>query len=550
MIKKRIYTEIVSCFEKEKLICNLKLSVEIPKDSEHGDYSTNVAMISAKLNKMTPVELAERIKEALLKNKMFESIEIAGPGFINLTISKSIYHQELEKILQLKEDFGNSEHGQNQKVLIEFVSANPTGPLNIVSARAAAFGDSLYRIMKCVGYQPTREFYVNDAGNQVEILAESLELRFREFLGEKIGEFPMEAYHGEYLRDLAVLLNSIEGTRILHLPESDRIEKIKEFALEEIHQMQINSLEQFDVSFDSWISEKTLRGQGIVEEVLSFLTEANCTYEKEDAIWFSSSKFGDEKDRVLMKADGTYTYFVPDIAYHLTKYQRGFDIIIDVLGPDHHGYIPRLKAAIQALKYQEDKLEIIYLQQVNIFDEGEKVKMSKRLGKIVTMDELIECAGKDAARFFFLNRKPNAHLNFDLELAMRQTSENPVYYCQYAHARICSILAKAEKNKLYLESFDTAKLKKLDKPEEISIIRKLLSYPDLLVGAADNREPHRITDYIQDLAGMFHKYYQLYPIVNTKAKETSLARIYLISAIKQVLENALGVLGISAPDKM
>jgi arginyl-tRNA synthetase len=314
--------------------------------------------------------------------------------------------------------------------------------------------------------------------------------------------------------------------------------------------MQVKSLEKFDVFFDSWVSEKTLRQQGVVEEVLSYLAEADCTYEKEDAIWFCSSKFGDDKDRVLMKADGSITYFVPDLAYHLTKYQRSFDVMIDVLGPDHHGYVPRLKAAIKALKYPEEKLEIIFLQQVNLFESGEKVKMSKRLGKIVTMDDLIDYVGKDAARYFFIDRRPNSHLNFDIELAKKQTSENPVYYCQYAHARICSILKKAKKDKIALKELDAEMLKKLSKAEELTIIKKLLEFPSLLVSIANTREPHRLAGYAYELAGMFHRYYAKYVIVNKKSLVLSMARMYLIMSVKNVLGICFRLMGISAPEKM
>ena len=446
--------------------------------------------------------------------------------------------------------FGSSDYGQGIKVLLEFVSANPTGPLNIVNARAAAFGDTLYRVMKKVGYEPAREFYVNDAGNQVDILAESLELRLREIHGENIGEFPYEAYHGEYVKHLAHKLNAAEGVRIFMMPEKERTERLKEFALNELLEMQRLSLEKFDVFFESWVSEKTLRAEGVVEEVLSYLTEADCTYEKEDAIWFSSTKFGDDKDRVLMKSDGSITYFVPDLAYHLTKIQRGYTQLIDVFGPDHHGYVPRLKAAFRALKYDEDMLEIIFLQQVNLFESGERVKMSKRAGKIVTMDDLVNVVGKDAARYFFIARKANAHLNFDLELALQQNNENPVYYCQYAHARICSILKKARKDKVYPRSFKPELTHKLNKPDEMALIQKLADLPELLQLIAQHREPHRLATYCEELCSLFHRFYNKYKVVSAKNKELSQARLLLIETVKNVLAICLDLMGISAPEKM
>ncbi|HNX00364.1 MAG TPA: arginine--tRNA ligase, partial [Candidatus Cloacimonadota bacterium] len=460
MIKYKITNDLNECLSKLKLKSNDKFVIETQANDEFGDYSTNLAMVLAKLNKIKPYELAEKVCTELRKNKDYKAVEIAGPGFINMTMNISVLQKSLKDILDQNDSWGKSEAGTGKRILLEFVSANPTGPLNIVSARAAAFGDSLYRVMKFVGYDALREFYINDAGNQVDILAESLELRLREMHGENIGEFPFEAYHGDYVKDLAHRLNTLEGSRVLLMADRERTEHLKEFALEQIHDMQVKSLEKYGVHFDSWVSEKTLRQQGVVEEVLSYLAEADCTYEKEDAIWFCSSKFGDDKDRVLMKADGSITYFVPDLAYHLTKYQRSFDVMIDVLGPDHHGYVPRLKAAIHALNYPEDKLEIIFLQQVNLFDSGEKVKMSKRLGTIVTMDDLVDYVGTDAARYFFMDRKPNSHLNFDIDLAKRKTNENPVFYCQYAHARICSILKKAKKDKISLKELTPEMLKK------------------------------------------------------------------------------------------
>lgn len=550
MIKHLLNENIREALEHLELSSTRDFTVEVPNHPENGDYSTNAAMVLAKENKTAPKKLAEKLAKELRKSKFYKTVEIAGPGFINFRISTSLYQKMLWDVHLMGADFGNSEFGQAERVLLEFVSANPTGPLNIVSARAAAFGDTLYRVMKKVGFQPAREFYINDAGNQVDILAESLELRLREIHGEKIGEFPYEAYHGEYVKHLAHKLNAAEGVRIFMLPEKERTERLKEFALNELLEMQRLSLERFDVYFESWVSEKTLRMEGVVEEVLSYLTEADCTYEKEDAIWFSSTKFGDDKDRVLMKSDGSITYFVPDLAYHLTKIQRGYTKLIDVFGPDHHGYVPRLKAAFQALKYDEDMLEIIFLQQVNLFESGERVKMSKRAGKIVTMDDLLSVVGKDAARYFFIARKANAHLNFDLELAMQQNNENPVYYCQYAHARICSILKKARKDKVYPRSFKKELTHKLNKPDEQAIIRKLTDFPELLELIALHREPHRLATYTEELCGLFHRFYNKYQVVSAKNKELSQARLLLIETVKDTLAISLDLMGISAPEKM
>ncbi|MCK4696344.1 MAG: arginine--tRNA ligase, partial [Candidatus Cloacimonetes bacterium] len=490
------------------------------------------------------------IVEYFSKKKDYKSAEVAGPGFINFKVANNVYHKILVSIVNKNLHFGSSNYGRKKKILIEFVSANPTGPLNVVSARAAAYGDSLNRIMNFVGFESFTEFYVNDAGNQVDILAESIEIRYRELYGERIHDFPSEAYHGEYVKELAAKLNSIEGSKLFHISEKDRLERMKDFALEEIHALQLESLEKFGVSFDNWMYEKKLRQEGILEEALSYLAEEKCTYDNDDAVWFSASKYGDEKDRVLIKSDGNPTYLVPDIAYHITKYQRGFDYLIDVLGPDHHGHVAKLKAAIRALKYNVDKLEVIYLQQINIFEHGEKVMMSKRAGKIITMDELIREVGRDAARYFFIDRKPNAHLNFDLELAKKKSSENPVYYVQYAHARICSILKKAKKEKISLKKFNIKNLRKLTKENELRIIKNLMNFPSILNSIADHREPHRLAAYIHDLAGIFHKYYARYKIINPKNFELSQSRLYLITAIKNIIAISLNLMGISSPEKM
>ena len=550
MLRHKIREDLLRLTKKLGIACPNDFTVEVPNNPDFGDYSSNIALTNAKANHTNPRKLAEKITEALGSRRDYKSAEIAGPGFINLRLANSVYHHALSKIHAKGKNFGKSDHGKKRKVLLEFVSANPTGPLNVVSARAAAYGDTLYRIMQFVGYEPFREFYVNDAGNQVDILAESLEMRYRELHGEIINDFPPEAYHGEYIKELAIKLNNTDGSKLFHIAEKDRLERMKEFALREIHTMQLESLLRFDVEFDNWMSEKKLRQEGSIEEVLSYLAEAHVTFEKDDAIWFQSTKYGDEKDRVLMKADGTITYFVPDLAYHLTKYQRGFDIIIDVLGPDHHGYVPRLRAGIESLGYDVNKLEVVYLQHINLYQDGELVKMSKRAGRIVSMDDLFFEVGKDAARYFFLDRKPSAHLNFDMELAKKQSAENPVFYVQYAHARINSIQRKAKKAKISLKNFDEKALRKLDKPEELALIKKMLQLPELLKSIADIREPHRLCTYVHDLAGMLHKYYARYKIVDENHIALSEARLFLLVSVKGVIRLVLGLLGISAPEKM
>jgi arginyl-tRNA synthetase len=550
MIRQYILQQVTEALDRLGFKHESEFMIEIPNNPEFGDFSTNAALILSRENKKSPKVIATEMVKELKKQKSFKKVEIAGPGFINFVIAPVHYHELLWQINQQENDFGNSEYGQAERVMLEFVSANPTGPLNIVSARAAAFGDTLYRVMKKVGYDPIREFYINDAGNQVDILAESVELRLREIHGEKMEEFPYEAYHGEYVKHLAQRLNSAEGVRVFMMPEKERMEHLKDFALNEIHEMQQTSLEKFGVTFDSWVSEKTLRMEGVVEEVLSYLAEADCTYEKEDAIWFCSTKFGDDKDRVLMKSDGSITYFVPDLAYHLTKLQRGFTKLIDVFGPDHHGYVPRLKAAFKALKYDEEMLEVIFLQQVNLFESGERIKMSKRAGKIVTMDDLLNVVSKDAARYFFIARKANAHLNFDLDLALKKNNENPVYYCQYAFARICSTLKKAKKDKILPKTWKKDLIAKLVKPAELALIKKMTELPELLTSITEQREPYRLTVFVEELAGMFHRYYAHYQIVNDKHKELSQARLLLINNVKNILAICFDLMGISAPEKM
>ncbi len=550
MIKQKIFSDLKKILKELKLKYDKNFQIEIPHNPEHGDFSTNLALINAKKNRIKPRTMAERIKKILIKKRDYSKVEIAGPGFINLTLANGVYHRALKKAIKQDSRFGSSRHGRLKKVLLEFISANPTGPLNVVSARAAAYGDSLARIMKFVGYKVFKEFYVNDAGNQVDILAESLELRYREIHGDVMEEFPPEAYHGEYIKELAHQLNSIDGSKLIHFTEKDRLDRMKNFALREIHKMQMNSLEKFDVEFDNWMSEKKLRKEGILEEALSYLAEENCTYEKDEAVWFNSSEYGDVKDRVLIKADGNPTYLVPDIAYHITKYNRGFEVMIDVLGPDHHAHVSKLKAAIRALKLDESMLEIVYLQHINLIQAGEIVKMSKRAGKIVTLDDLVAEVGKDAARYFFIDRRPSSHLDFDLELAKKKSNENPVYYVQYAHARINSILKKARKEKITLKNFQTKHLRKLRLSAEISLIKKILDLPNVLNAAADKREPHRLPNYVHELAGMFHKYYAKYKIVSPDHYELSQCRLYLISAVKNVIAISLDLMGISAPKKM
>ena len=531
MIKEIIAQDLHNCLQE--LNIEPKKVLVLDADPKFGDYSSNVAMVHAKSVKMKIDELAKKIADHLSKSKYYKKVEVAKGGFINFVLNANIYHDAILSVEKSK--FEGLDYGKGQKVLVEFVSANPTGPLNIVSARAASYGDTLCAVMNFIGYKATREFYINDYGNQIDILAESIEIRYKELISGVEQEFPVEAYHGEYVKEIAQKIVDIDGTKLLSFSNEDRDRRIKKFALYEMLKSQKNSLAAFRVEFDNWVSEKALRDDNMVEEALSYLSEAGYTYERDEAVWFKSTLFGDEKDRILMKSDGNTTYFVPDIGYHINKYQRGYDVLIDVLGPDHHGYLKRMWAAIKAIGYPAEKLEFVILQQVNLYDGDEQVKMSKREGKIVKMDDLIKEVGTDAARFFFLDRKTTSHLNFDLELAKKKTSENPVYYCQYAHARIASLIKKAKKEKILLKKFKPEQMKLLKGKQEISLMKKILQFPETLALVASSREPNKLTNYTCDLAGLYHKYYGSSKMINADNPELTLARLFLSSCVKMTL---------------
>ena len=434
-------------------------------------------------------------------------------------------------------------------MLIEFVSANPTGPLNVVNARAAAFGDSLANILLAQGYYVEREYYINDAGHQIELLVESIENELNRLDEIQVEELE-EGYKGEYITEIAAHILETEGATIHQLSKKDITQRIRDLALDILINDQKDTLSLFKVSFDNWISENELRQKGSVEDVLAYLSETEKIYDKDGAVWLCSSEFGDVKDRVIMRSDGTVTYLVPDLAYHITKYKRGFDRIIDILGPDHHGHIPKLKAGIAILGYKPSLLQFMLLQHVNILINDEKVKMSKREGKLITLRQLIDEVGTDAARFFFLMRKSNTPLDFDIELAKKRTAENPVYYVQYAHARIASIEKNARIEKLKVTDFKPEYLQRLSHEEELDLIRNLMKYPELIVHISSNYDVNLLTSYLIDLAGEFHRYYQKYKIINKRYKELSLARLFLCKAVQTVIKNGLTMLGISAPTKM
>ncbi len=525
----------------------MEIALERPKAAEHGDLAANVAMLLSKKLKRPPREIANEILQNLeLDDAVVSSVEVAGAGFINFRFSESYFRNALQEILRRGKNFGRADWGRQKKIQIEFVSANPTGPLNIVSARAATVGDVLANLFDAAGFAVQREYYVNDAGRQVRLLGMSVSARYMELLG-KSEPFPEEGYHGEYIRQLANEILSEEGEAPAGWDAETRWSKFSKIALEKILASQQQTLARFGVRFDNWFRESDLRAANSHLEVLNLLDEKGLLYEKDGARWFKSSDFGDEKDRVLVTSDGEPTYFLVDIAYHLTKYQRGFEMIYDLWGPDHHGYIERMKAALQALGYPRDSFEVSIIQQVNLIEGGEVVKMSKRAGKIIEMAELIEEVGVDVARFFFAERRTQSPLDFDLDLAKNTSEENPVYYVQYAHARICNILKFArEQGQPFSPQAD---LNLLQEAEVMTLIKKLLEYPEVISKAARFLEPHRVPTYLQELAAAFHRFYHHHQVVSQN-RELTKARLLLVEATRIVLANGLSILGISAPERM
>lgn len=529
------------------------IGLEKPKDKGHGDWAANLAMALAKAEKKPPRAVAEIILRHLdLTGAWVTRTEIAGPGFINFHLDPAWLGEQTRRILLEGDDYGRSRAGLGQKVIVEFVSANPTGPMVVVQARSGAVGDTLCNLFDAAGYEVWREFYVNDAGNQVHILGRTLEIRIRQQLGETI-ELPEEAYHGDYVVDLARGYLSEFGADTVraHLaePEDGRLERLGQWAAERNRSSQERVLLQYGVRFDRWFSERSLRAAGEPERVVNLLTERGHTYEQEGAVWFRSTAFGDDKDRVLRKSGGGYTYVVPDIAYHLNKFARGFTKVIDILGPDHHGYVARMRAALQALGCPAENFEVIISQQVRLLRGGELVSMSKRAGRFIILEDLLEDVGRDAARFFFLMRSPDSHLDFDLDLARTQTNENPVFYVQYAHARICSLLRQEGAAALAASGLNGADFSRLTDPSEIELMDHLSLLPGEIAAAAASREPQRLTRYALELAGSFHAFYNRCRVL-TDDIELSHARLALCSAVRTVLRNSLRLLGVSAPERM
>ncbi len=525
----------------------VNVQLESPRDKTNGDYATNVAMQLTKLAKKPPRAIAEAIVEQLdTASANIEKVEIAGPGFINIVIKKDYLNDVIKMVLDQKTAYGRSNAGAGERIQVEFVSANPTGDLHLGHARGSSVGDSLCNILDLAGYDVSREYYINDAGNQINNLALSIEGRYFEALGK--GEsMPEDGYRGQDIIDIAADLVEQHGDKFLHMSAEERYNAFREHGLKvELAKLQ-KDLADFRVEFDVWYSETSLYNNGKIDGALKKLRDNGHIYEEDGATWFRSTTFGDDKDRVLIKNDGTYTYLTPDIAYHEDKLQRGFDKLINIWGADHHGYIPRMKAAIQALGYDRDTLEVSIIQMVQLYKDGEKMKMSKRTGKAVTMRELVELVGLDAVRYFFAMRSGDSHMDFDLDLAVSQSNENPVYYSQYAHARICSILRQAEEQNF------TASAENLDlltHEKEIDVLKKIGDFPQVIADAAKLRSPHRVTTYIQELASSFHSFYNANKVLDASNEELTRARLALIEAVKTTLANALKTVGVQAPEKM
>lgn len=524
-----------------------EVQLEVPRDKSHGDFASNIAMVLAKPAKMPPRKVAETIVANLGNQDFIEKVEIAGPGFINFFLSNGWLHQVLKTVYREGQNYGMSDHGKGEKVLLEFVSANPVGPMNVVNARAAAVGDTLARMLRKVGYQVATEYYVNDAGNQAEIFGRSIEVRYRQLAGEDVS-FPEDCYPGEYVTELASRLR-IEKPDLLELDEQERLAFCKRWGTDQMVELQKADLAAYGVIFDTWFRERELHAKGALEKIIALFKEKGYMYTKEDALWFHSSKFGDDKDRVIIKSDGSYTYVTADIAYHYDKLLRGFTTLIDILGPDHHGYIGRMKAAVQALGYPAGALEVMILQYVSLLRDGKQVKMSKRAGEFITMQDLLEEVGKDAARYFFLMRSPESHLDFDMTLAVEESNENPVFYIQYAHARIASIFRQAAEAGVTIPNPEHAPLDSLQQDVELDLIKKLAEFPEDLLYAAVNREPHRLARYALDLAAIFHSFYSHCHVLGEEESIRD-ARLALVNCVQIVLKQALDLLGVSAPDKM
>ncbi|MFA6880115.1 MAG: arginine--tRNA ligase [Aminobacterium sp.] len=524
--------------------------IEKPKNEDHGDWATNAAMQLARIFHNSPRKLAEQIVDRLADCDYFTSVEIAGPGFINFRLSQKWMGEVLEEILTLKDQYGRQNVGQGEKVQVEFVSANPTGPLHVGHGRGAAVGDIIAKIMDFAGWNVQKEYYINDAGLQMKILGTSTQSRYFELLGHKDrAPFPEDAYKGEYIYDLAQEIIDKEGDRFLSLPLEESMEFFQTYAAGHILEGIKKDLADFGVHFDVWFSEKSLYERNLVPEAMDTLRKHGYAYEQDGALWFKATAFGDEKDRVLIRNNGVPTYFASDITYHMEKFGRGFERVIDIWGADHHGYVPRMKAGVEALGKDRESLEVVLIQFVNLLRGGEQVAMSTRSGQFVTLRDVINEVGVDATRYFFVMRRSDSHLDFDLELAKQSSNENPVYYVQYAHARICSVLKEAENRQIKLYGLEALNRELLTSDEEKKLVNRLSLFPQEVRRAAIDRAPHVIVNYAYDLASDFHSFYNANRILGERPDVMNV-RLLLVLASKYVLSRSLSLLGLNAPERM
>ncbi len=533
-----------------------EMEIETPKHDGQGDFSTNFAMVSARAQKMAPRKIAEIIVDAMPMDDssglgtVIEKVEVAGPGFINFFLAPAAWHPVVDQVLEEDDRFGASDIGKGERVQVEFVSANPTGPLHVGHGRGAAVGDSVGNILSYAGFDVQKEYYINDSGRQIRTLGTSVWLRLQQMQGKDI-EFPEDCYQGEYIKALAKAVLEAEGPGLLEKEEADGIQTCARFAAREILAGIKSDLKDFGVSFDNWFSEQSLYDSGRVQSAIETFKAKELIYEKDGALWFNTEEFGDEKDRVVVRNNGLTTYFASDIAYHDEKYERGFDRVIDVWGADHHGYIKRIDAAVVATGRKSEQFEVILVQLVNLLRGGKPVQMSTRAGEFVTLKDIVDEVGTDAARFMFLSRSYDSGLDFDLELAKQKSSDNPVYYVQYVHARITGILLKAKEQGL-IDQIDFKQGKHLGRlvaEEELKLIKQVAAFQEQVEKSASTLHPHVIFTYLMGLASAFHAYYNKHKVI-TEDQELSLGRLSLVLAVKKVIRNGLGLLGVSAPERM
>lgn len=546
-VKQTLIQEIEKSIQQANIVESIpEIKIEIPKDTKNGDYATNIAMVLTKLAKRNPREIAQLIVDHLdTEAAHVKKIDIAGPGFINFYLDSSYLNAVIDQALELDTQFGRVAESKNKKILVEYVSANPTGDLHIGHARNAAVGDTLCNILDAAGYDVTREYYINDAGNQITNLAKSIEARYLQHLGQK-AEMPADGYHGQDIKNIGADLAK-KQPNLMDLSDDERLKTFRQLGVDYEMTKLKQDLADFNIHFDNWFSETSLYEKGEIKAVLERMKENGYTYEQDGATWLRTTDFKDDKDRVLIKKDGTYTYFLPDIAYHYDKFQRGNDNLINLFGADHHGYINRLRASLETFGVDSDRLEIQIMQMVRLMQDGEEVKMSKRTGNAITLREIMDEVGIDAARYFLTMRSADTHFDFDMALAKEQSQDNPVYYAQYAHARICSILRQAEAQGYQVEK--GADYQTITNDKTIELLKKVAEFEPMIEGAAEARAPHRVTNYIQDLAAHFHKFYNAEKVLTEDQAKTK-AHLALIDAVRITLRNALQLVGVTAPEQM